>query len=102
MDSLYGNKILRVAAIYREGFLSRLGCINGFTRPYLVLKDFGISQIVEKEDDYYIVNLRGSKYRRMADLDLLKKYVGIEYNQSCKIIDEVDGDTVFYDLGGLK
>jgi FkbM family methyltransferase len=102
MSNLYNSKILKISDFYRKKILPSIGDVRGTTRPNIFLRNFGISQITEKDNDHYTINLTELESRKISDLDLLKKYVRIEYSQSCKIIEEIEKDTVFYDIGGFQ
>jgi FkbM family methyltransferase len=102
MSNLYDNRFLRISDFYQERILPLISGLRGATRPNIILRNLGINRITQKENDHYIVNLKESESRRLCSLGLLKKYVRIEYSQSCKIIEEIEGDTVFYDIGGFR
>lgn len=102
MSNLNNNRTLKLTNFYSKSILPRFEDVRGFTRPAIMLRNLGINQISEKIDNYYRVNLTSAESRNFADIDLLKKYVRIEYDLTLNLLDMIEEDTVFYDIGGFQ
>ena len=102
MSNLNNNRPLKVANFYSKSILPRFEDVRGFTRPAILLRNIGLSQISDKTDNYYRINFTKTESRKFADTDLLKKYIRIEYDLTLDLLNRIDDNSVFYDIGGFQ
>lgn len=102
MSNLEESKFLGIANFYTKNIQKKLENIRGFTRPAIIIRNHGINQISEKKNNYYTIRITDEESRNFADIDLLKKYLRIEYDLTLDLLERTDDDTVFYDIGGFQ
>lgn len=98
--NLQESKILNLANFYRKNIIPYVGGFRGFTRPFIILSQIGGELITRKQENHYEIQITETESRNIINKNLVKKYVEKEYELSLEIINNIDQDTVFYDIGG--
>lgn len=97
--SIRENNLLKISNHYSEKILPKIDKIRGATRIALILNSLGIKQISSKEENHYTVKITREESRNFSDIKDIEKYARYEYTQSLFIIENLDKDSVFYDIG---
>jgi FkbM family methyltransferase len=94
------NLFLKLSLIYTREVWDRFKHIRGFTRPAILLNSIGVQRISRKQDNHYNFSITEGETRNICSLEDLKKYTRKEYDQTRFLIENIDTDGTFYDIGG--
>lgn len=98
---LKNNIHLRISDWYWRNILTWAGNLRGFTWPQMLWLERGLGKISEEDEKGINFQLKDDEERYLSSKELLRTYLRTEFRQSVLILDEIDEDTVFYDVGGF-
>jgi len=86
--------------MYNDRIYPNINWMRGATKFSSLLQEIAIISITSKEKNHYRFRIKNGVTRKLRDIEDAKDYTQSEYQLSTELINRIDGDSVFYDVGG--
>lgn len=93
------NRLVKLSTFYDKTLLPKIDQIRGTTFFSRKLRNLALSSITEKSENFVYITLRGEKIRFSELSDL--KYIIRENRLTKLFLEELQEDSVFYDIGSF-
>lgn len=100
VNGIIGNKLFYLSYLYHDRVYPKIKWMRGATKLSALLQKIAVNSISREEESYNIINIKEGETRKIKDTEIVEKYTKDEYRLSVEIINRIDGDSVFYDVGG--
>lgn len=100
VNRIVGNKLFYLSWLYHDRIYPKIKWIRGATKLSSLLQKIAVNSISREEESHSIINIKDGETRKVKGTEIVEKYTKNEYRLSVEIINRIDGDSVFYDVGG--